>query len=156
MLQSLLNAKRVSIFCIINKQDKKVFFNNCIETIPSVLYNIKKLGNELIEDKDKVSFILIETYDNCNKMYLKWRVQELYTEYINLGYTPYSLYKPLQWHLYVGVATGRGDSKRIPYKAIVKLKTSANKVIDIIKYNTIEEADNFVASKTIGDAVRLL
>jgi hypothetical protein len=156
MLSALLNSKRVSIYCIINEQDKKIYITYSIETIPSILYSINKIISELMYDKDKVEFRLIETYDSCSRLYLKWRVQELYEEYKNLGYSFYSSYKPLHWVLYVGVSKGTAKGIKDHYKAIVKLKTSSNKVYDIKVCNSIKEATDFVASNTISNIVRML
>ena len=158
MLKQLLTAKDVSIYGIINEADKKVFFTYTIETklMTSFTYHIRNFKEDLVSDKEKVVFKLIETYDKKNWIYLKWRVQELYNEYKNLGYTFYTAYKPLQWKLYVRIGTTSGDNQSKAYKAIVKLKTSANVVHDIKVFDTVEEATLFVQSNTISTVVRLV
>lgn len=156
MLSALLNSKRVSIYSLINEQDKKIYIAYSIETMPSILYSVNKIQNMLMEDRNKVEFKIIETYDSRNRLYLKWRVQELYEEYSNMGYTFYSSYKPLHWILYVRVATGSYDKHSSQYRAVVKLKTSSNKVYDIRTFNTMKEATDFVAGNTISNIVRML
>ncbi len=156
MLKELLNAKSVSIYCIVNEVDKKIYITYAIETITSILYNIGKFKESLVSDKEKVEFRIIETYDRKNTLYLKWRVQELYEEYKNLGYTFYTSYKPLQWKLYVRVGQCIGSDGTTQYKAIVKLKTSANFTYNVLQFDTVQEADEFVQGNTISTTVRLL
>ncbi len=156
MLKDLLTSKEVSIYCFINEVDKIIYVGYGIETISSVFNTIKNIKGALQKDVGKVKFKVIETYDSMNRVYLKWRVQELYMEYKALGYKTYISYKPLDWKLYVGVGTGRGDNVSVQYKAIVKLRTSANIVYEVKRFDTIEEATEFVQGNTISTAVRLL
>lgn len=158
-LEELINAKPVSIYCIINEEDKKIYITYTIETICSIMYNIKKLSDmslpnrEMLFDRDKLSIKIIETYKRRNRLYLKWRVHELCKEYKELGYTLYNAYKPLQWKLYIGVSKAIPDGTGVHYKAIVKLKTSANVVYDIREFSSLEEAQTFVSGNTICDIV---
>lgn len=156
MLDALLNKNSVSIYCFINEQDKRVHIAYAIETLGSVIYNIEKCKGGLQEDVGKVEFRTIETYSIANLLYLKWRVQELYNEYKIHGYTFYTAYKPLQWHLYVGVGRGSDTGATSSYKAIVKLRTSNNVVYEIQCFDTLKEATKFVQGNTISTVVRLL
>lgn len=156
MLSELLTCKEVSIYCFINELDKRVFITYSIETVPSILYNIQKIKTLLQEDRNNVAFRIIETYNAKNRLYLKWRVQELYQEYKEQGYSFYTIYKPLQWKMYVGIRKGTGTPHSVQYKAIVKLRTSNNIVHDVKVFDTMLEATEFVQGNTISTMVRLL
>lgn len=144
----------VSIYCMINEDTKQFLVKYSLYDVKSSVYNTK------IQEKgklDKFECRIIETFNNSkSRIYLKWRVHELYQEYIEQGYTPYNAYKPLGWKLVIQVELG------IPYnygeqcRAIVKLKTSANYTFTVKVFNTMYEAKEFIQSNTVSSVIRLL
>ena len=157
-LQDLLHINKVSIYCIINETNKKIHIVYTRNTISSVFQSMQRIkeGSLCNGDSRKLQFKVIETYTKKNNLYMKYRVEELHREFEQLGYTFYTAYKPLQWKMYYRVGIDDPDSNSVQYKAIVKIKTSENFVYKIRVYDSIEEAKAFVASNTIGSAVRLL
>lgn len=150
----LLHQQLAGIYCIINEQDKKVhiewstnLLNNFVQVNQKILSN-----KEIQEDRNKLSIRFIETYTHKHKLYLKYRVDELYREYIDMGYTPYSSYKPLGWTMFVSLETD--ESGRL--YPVIRLRTSFNRSYIACIPATIQEAYSIIETKTVSDVVRLL
>ena len=162
LLEELLNVEDVSIYCIRNDTDKKIYITYTLKTIPSIMNCFFKIkegtynNRNMNEDKDKLKFCIIETYKSKHRLYLKWRVQELYREFISNGYTPYNVVKPLRWSLYIRVGLVDADARSTDYKAIVKLKTSMNVIYTVRSFNKMATAKKFIQDNTISNIVRLL
>lgn len=152
----LLLGKQTCIYGIINEQDKRIL----IGYSTSIVSSISVLGRDILynakiqEDRNKIQFKLIETYNTMNELYLRYKVHSLYKEYIELGYSVYTSYKPLGWKMYVKVEHDHVVPNKARFKAFVKLKTSSNTVYNVRKFDTIEEANNFVSSNTILQALK--
>lgn len=157
-IEELINTRPVSIYCILNEQDKKVHIVYTRSTVQSILNSIQRISEDRLfrGDKDKLTFKIIESYDNRNNLYMKWRVEELYQEYELLGYTSYNERKALQWSLYCRVGTSTTPGIEDQYKAIVKLKTSENFVYTVREFDKMQSARMFVQGNTISSIVRLL
>jgi hypothetical protein len=157
-VEELINTRPVSIYCITNDLDKRIHIVYTRSTVQSILNSIQKINESRLfrGDKDKLTFKIIESYDNRNNLYMKWRVEELYQEFEALGYTSYNERKALQWSLYYRVGTSTTPGIEDQYKAIVKIKTSENFVYNVREFDKVQSARTFVQSNTISSIVRLL
>lgn len=155
LLDVLLN-KQVSIYSIINEQDKRVLFGYSTSMVSSISVLARDIyyNTKIQEDRNKLVFKQIETFDEKNELYLRYKVHSLYDEYIrHLGYTAYTSYKPLGWTMYVRVEHDHAIAHCVYFKAFVKLKTSHNKIYSLYKFDTVEEANNFVSNTSILQAL---
>jgi hypothetical protein len=154
LIDILISTEQVSIYCIINEEDKKVLFGYTTSMASHVGFLHNNLPLEVKEDRNKVQFKLIETYNKKKELYLKARVDELYKEYTDLGYTFYTAYKPLQWELYVNIEIDPRVKYNSAPRPYIKLKTSHNKRYYIKACDTLQEAEQFVSSNSIVQALR--
>ncbi len=152
----LFSTDQVSIYCIINEEDKKVLFGYTTSIASHIGFLHSNLPKEIQEDRNKVQFKLIETYNKKKELYLKARVDELYKEYIDLGYTLYTSYKPLQWELYVSIEVDTRVKYDYVPRPYIKLKTSHNRRYYIKVCDTLQEAEQFVSSNSIVQALRYM
>lgn len=154
LITDALLGNQVSIYCIINEEDKKVQFGYSLTLASHIGFLRNNITKDIQEDRNKIQFKLIETYQQKNEYYLRARVDELYKEYSELGYTFYTSYKPLEWKLYVRVEVGSLTDGKPVIQPFIKLKSSANRTYRIKAMKSIQEADEYVQSTSIVDALR--
>lgn len=149
------NIKPVSIYCLINEKDKKVLFLYSQNTANSIstLNTTIRYNKRLQKDRNKIEVRFIETYDEKNDLYLRFKVNGLYEEYKQLGYTFYNAHKPLQWSLYITLERTSRNWGSNHYRAIVKLKTSANKRYNIKEYRNVSDAEQYIQNTSILDVL---
>lgn len=153
MMNELLGCKEVSIYSFINETDKKIYITYAIETLPSVLFHLRRLKSIMLPDKDKYQFKIIETYDSRHQLYLRYKVHLLYQQYIKEGYTPISSYKPLQWEIQIRVQNHAKDDKEPCYRSVVRIRTSTNAYTTIGIYTNIQNAKRSIQNKTLEQVI---
>jgi len=145
------------IYAFINEEDKKVLFGHSRNMSNSILnlHNQFLYNKEIQKDRNKIELKTIETYTYINFLYPKARVDQLYREYKQLGYTFYNSYKPLGWKIEVQLGTSTLEGSKTYYRAIVAVKTHSSKSYPVKTFVMLKDAEKYASTLTLVEACRL-